>query len=230
MFTETAVGCSEKSPWWDLSCDDDVRLREQATMNRAQTSFVDKKLNKYSQHTTNFAVISQFTKQCGYDQRRHTICLIKAEFCLLDLRDAPNCEFEAVRQHVRNMKPYMLTAPHNEDSPNDDSIRASCEQQAKQGGYFLLNLRSCPKEQDPNLDTSLDFGTNLLGLIRSFAETGKDFHLHFDSAKRVAEAAVESAIARCHRTGLVRVWDGTSLYQVVNTIHWKLGKSGAQES
>ena len=40
------------------------------------------------------------------------------------------------------------------------------------------------------------FGTNLPGLIRSFAETGEDLHLHFDSAKRVAEAAVESAIAR----------------------------------
>ena len=24
-----------KSPWWNLSCDDDVWLREQATMNRA---------------------------------------------------------------------------------------------------------------------------------------------------------------------------------------------------
>ena len=30
-----------KSPWWDLSCDDDVWLHEQATMNRAQNSFVD---------------------------------------------------------------------------------------------------------------------------------------------------------------------------------------------
>ena len=29
-----------KSPWWDLSCDDDVWLHEQATMNRAQNSFV----------------------------------------------------------------------------------------------------------------------------------------------------------------------------------------------
>ena len=30
-----------RSPWWDLSCDDDVWLHEQATMNRAQNSFVD---------------------------------------------------------------------------------------------------------------------------------------------------------------------------------------------
>ena len=85
----------------------------------------------------------------------------------------------------------------------------ACEQQANQGGYFLRNLRSCPKEQDPTWDTSLDFGTNLPGLIRSFAETGEDLHLHFDSAKRVAEAAVESAIARFQRTGSARRWDGT---------------------
>ena len=53
------------------------------------------------------------------------------------------------------------------------------------------------------------FRTNLPGLIRSFAETGEDLHLHFDSAYRVAEAAVESAIARFQRTGSARRWDGT---------------------
>ena len=47
------------------------------------------------------------------------------------------------------------------------------------------------------------------GLIRSFAETGEDLRLHFDSARRVAEAAVESAIARFQRTGSARWWDGT---------------------
>ena len=107
------------------------------------------------------------------------------------------------------MKPYMLTVQYNDDNSNDDSIRALCEQQANQGGYFLLNLRSCPKEQDPTWDISLGFRTNLPGLIRSFAETGEDLHLHFDSAKRVAEAAVESAIARFQRTGSARRWDGT---------------------
>ena len=35
-----------KSPWWDLSCDDDVWLHEQATMNRAQNSFVDEQLEQ----------------------------------------------------------------------------------------------------------------------------------------------------------------------------------------
>ena len=33
-----------RSPWWDLSCDDDVWLHEQATMNRAQNLFVDEQL------------------------------------------------------------------------------------------------------------------------------------------------------------------------------------------
>ena len=81
----------------------------------------------------------------------------KSRICLLDLRDAPNCEFEAIRQHVGNMKPYMLTAQYSDDNSNDDSIRALCEQQANQGGYFLLNLRSCPKELDPTWDTNLFF-------------------------------------------------------------------------
>ena len=46
-------------------------------------------------------------------------------------------------------------------------------------------------------------------LIRSFAETGEDLHLHFDSTRRVAEAAAESAIARFQRTGSARRWDDT---------------------
>ena len=70
--------------------------------------------NKYSQHTTNFAVISQITRQCKYDQQRHSDLSDKSRICLLDLRDAPNCEFEAIRQHVRNMKPYMLTVQYND--------------------------------------------------------------------------------------------------------------------
>ena len=198
-----------KSPWWNLSCDDDVWLREQATMNRAQNSFVDEQLEQvqsahdelrcyFADHKT-----MQIRPATTYDLSD------KSRICLLDLRDAPNGEFEAIRQHVRNMKPYMLTAQYNDDNSNDDSIRELCEQQANQGGYFLLNLRSCPKEQDPTWDISLGFRTNLPGLIRSFAETGEDLHLHFDSARRVAEAAVESAIARFQRTGSARRWDGT---------------------
>ena len=35
-----------KSPWWNLSRDDDAWLHEQATMNRAQNSFVDEQLEQ----------------------------------------------------------------------------------------------------------------------------------------------------------------------------------------
>ena len=101
-----------KSPWWNLSCDDDVWLREQATMNRAQNSFVDEQLEQvqsahdelrcyFADHKT-----MQIRPATTYDLSD------KSRICLLDLRDAPNCEFEAIRQHVRNMKPYMLTAQY----------------------------------------------------------------------------------------------------------------------
>ena len=57
----------------------------------------------------------------------------------MDLRDAPNCEFEAIRQHVRNMKPCMLTVQYNDDNSNDVSLRALCEQQADQGGSCSIS-------------------------------------------------------------------------------------------
>ena len=198
-----------KSPWWDLSCDDDVWLREQATLSRAQNSYVDAQLEQVQ--STHDELRCYFADHKTMQIRPATTNDLsdKSRICLLDIRDAPNFEFDAIRQHVRNMKPYMLTAQYNDDNSNDDSIRALCEQQANQGGYFLLNLRSCPKEQDPTWDISLGFCTNLPGLIRSFAETGEELHLHFDSAKRVTEASVESAIARFQRTGSARRWDGT---------------------
>ena len=112
-----------KSPWWYLSCDDDVWLHEQATMNRAQNSFGDKKLEQVQSAHDDFRCYfadhktTQIRPATTYDLSD------KSRICLLDLRDAPNCELEAIRQHVRNMKPFMLTAQHNDDSPNDDSLR-----------------------------------------------------------------------------------------------------------
>ena len=149
-------------------------FREQATMNRAQNSFVDEQLEQVQ--STHDELRCYFADHKTMQIRPATTYDLsdRSRICLLDLRDAPNCEFEAIRQHVRNMKPYMLTAQYNDDNSDDDSIRALCEQQANQGGYFLLNLRSCPKEQDPTWDISLGFCTNLPGLIRSFAKTGED--------------------------------------------------------
>ena len=103
-------------------------------MNRAQNSFVDEELEQvqsahdelrccFADHKT-----MQIRPATTYDLSG------KSRICLLDLRDVPNYELEAIREHIRNMKPYMLTGQHNDDSPDDDSLRALCEQQADQGG------------------------------------------------------------------------------------------------
>ena len=178
-------------------------------MNGAQNSFVGEQIAQVQ--SAHDELRSYFADHKTMQIRPATTYDLsdKTRICLLDLRDAPSCEFEAIRQHVRNMQPYVFIAQYNDDNSNYDSIRALCEQQANQGGYVLLNLCSCPKEQDSTWDISLGFCTNPPGLIRSFAETGEELHLHFDSAKRVAEAAVESAIARFQRTGSARRWDGT---------------------
>ena len=131
-----------KSPWWNLSCDDDVWFREQATMNRAQNSFVDEQLEQVQ--STHVELRCYFADHKTMQIRLATTYDLydKSRICLSDIREAPNCEFEAIRQHVRNLQPYMLTAQYNDANSNDNSIRALCEQQANQGGYFLLNLRN----------------------------------------------------------------------------------------
>ena len=119
MSVKTVVGCSEKSPRWNLSCDDDVWLREQATMNRAQNLSVDEQLEQvqsahdelrcyFADHKT-----MQIRPATTYDLSD------KSRICLLDLRDAPNRELEAICQLVKNIKPYMLTVQYNDDNSND---------------------------------------------------------------------------------------------------------------
>ena len=109
-------------------------------MNRAQNSFVDEQLAPIQ--SAHDELRCYFADHMTMQIRPATYDLTaEGRICLLDLRDAPNHELEAIRLH----------------SPNDDSIRALCEQQANQGGYFLLNLHSCPKEQDSTWDTSLGF-------------------------------------------------------------------------
>ena len=86
-------------------------------MNRAQNSFVDEQLEQvqsihdelhcyFADHKT-----MQIRPATTYDLSD------KSRIFFLDLRDAPNSEFEAIRQHVRNMKPYMLTAQHVKSVP-----------------------------------------------------------------------------------------------------------------
>ena len=112
-----------------------------ATMNRAQNSFVDEQLEHIQ--SAHDELRCYFADHKTMQIRPATTYELsdKSRICLLDPRDASNCEFEAICQLVRNMKPYMLTAQFNDDKSNDDSIRALCEQQPNQGGYFLLNLR-----------------------------------------------------------------------------------------
>ena len=70
--------------------------------------------------------------------------------------------------------------------------------------------------------SSLGFWTGLPGLIKSFAEPGEEVHLHYESARQVAEAVVEFAFARFRRTGSARRWVGTLLYSLAERINQEL--------
>ena len=80
-----------KSPWWNLSCNDDVWRREQATMNRAQNSFVDEHLEQVQ--STHDELRCYFADHKTMQIRPATTYDLsdKSRICLLDLRDAPNC-------------------------------------------------------------------------------------------------------------------------------------------
>ena len=130
-------------------------------MSRAQNSFVDEQLEQVQ--SANDKLRCYFAAHKTMQIRPATTYDLsdKSRICLLDLRDASKCESDAKCQLVRNMKPYMLTVQYSDDTSNDDSIRALCEQQANQGGYFLLNL---PK------GTGSDLG-HQFGFLYQFAWT-----------------------------------------------------------
>ena len=94
-------------------------------MNRAQNSLVDEQLaQRQSAHDDlRFYFADHKTMQIRpattYDWSD------KSRICLLDLRDAPNHELEAVRQHIRNMQPYMLIAQHMTVSTMSHSVRCA---------------------------------------------------------------------------------------------------------
>ena len=131
MSVKIALGCSEKVHG-GICCDDDVWLHERATMNRAQNSFVDEQLARIqSAHDELRCYLAdhktvQIRPATTYD------LTAERNICLLDFRDAPTRELEAIRQHLRKLQPYMLIAQHNDDSLNDESHCALCEQQANQ--------------------------------------------------------------------------------------------------
>ena len=90
-------------------------------------------------------------------QRRHTTCLTKAESAswIFVMHHTMNSKQSA---NIRIVQPYMLIAQHNDNRPKDESLCALCELQANQGGYFLLNLRNCPKGQNSNSTWHTNFG------------------------------------------------------------------------
>ena len=54
-----------------------------------------------------------------------------------------------------------MVAQQNDDSFSDEEIRTLYNQQVNQGGYLLLNMGGCPREEDSTWDTSLGFWTKL---------------------------------------------------------------------
>ena len=136
-----------RSPWWELSCDDDVWLHEQATMNRAQNLFVDEQFARIQTNRDESCCyfadhrIMQIRPASTYDLARSN------RICLMDLRDAPACEYEAICQHVKTMQPYVMVVQQNNDGFSDEEIRTLYNQQVNQGGDFLLNMGGSPKEQ-----------------------------------------------------------------------------------
>ena len=156
-----------KSPWWNLSCDDDTWLCEQATMNRAQNSFVDEKLEQVESAHDELRCYFEDHKTMQIRPATTYDLSDKNRICLLDLRDAPNCECGAIRQHVSNMKPYMLTVQYNNDNSNNDSIRALCAA-SEPGRLFLAQFAQLSKGTGSDLGHQFGFSTNLPGLIRSF--------------------------------------------------------------
>ena len=89
-------------------------------MNRAQNSFVVEQLTQIQ--SAHDELRCYFADHKTMQIRPATTYDLTAEsrICFLDIRDAPNRELEAIRQHIRNMQPYMLIAQHNDDSPNDE--------------------------------------------------------------------------------------------------------------
>ena len=129
--------------------------------------------------------------------------------CVLDIRGAPAREFETIRQRLKSTSPYMVLMQHDDDSLNDEALKTLCTEQENYGGYFLFNTRGRCAEHNLSWESILGFWTNLPKIVRSFDDPGAEVHFHYEYARQIAEAAVESAFARSQRTGSARRWDGT---------------------
>ena len=148
-----------RSPWLNLPCDDDVWLREQATMNRAQNSFVDEQWVRsqiqpsYEDSCCYFADYKnlQLRPASMYDLSNNS------RVCITDLRGSPARGFEFIRQGMKTTPPYMVIVQHDDDSLSDEAIKALCDLQENQGGYFLFNTRGRTSDHNPNWESSRGF-------------------------------------------------------------------------
>ena len=167
--------------------------------------------------------ISLIRRPCNCDQCRRTTWP-KAESAQMDLRGAPGSELDAIRRHVKSVQPYMVVAQHIDDRLSDEALRTLCNQQVNQGGYFLLNTRACPREQDSTWDTSLGFWTNLCGLILSFAEPGEGS----SPSLRVCQTCCGGCSRICHRSipanGIGATMGRDFLHCLANAIDWSICK------
>ena len=96
-----------KSPWWNLSCDDDVWLREQATMNRVQNRLEDEHLEQIHSQRSHDDFCCYFADSKTLQLRpasTHEMTR-KNRICALDLRGAPARESETIRQQLKSTPP-----------------------------------------------------------------------------------------------------------------------------
>ena len=201
-------------------------------MNRAQNRLVDEQLAQIHDQSSHDGFSCYFANQKTLQLRPASTYGMtgKNRICVMDLRSTPAREFEAVRQSLKAMPPHMVVVQHDENNLIDEAIKTLCNHQANQGGYFLFNTRGRTKKQNSNWETILGFWTSSPSLIQSFAEPGEEIHFRCESAKHVAEAAVESAIARFERTGSARRWNGNFLHGLANAFDWVTCESRPQES
>ena len=107
-----------------LSCHDDVWLHEQATMNRAHNSLVDEQLAQIQ--SAHDGLLCFFADHKTMQIRPATLYDLTAEsrICLWTYVMHQTANSKQFANTQKYMKPYTLTAQHNDDSPNDDSLRA----------------------------------------------------------------------------------------------------------
>ena len=184
----TVVELISWSSWWNLSCDDDVWLHEQATMNRAQNLFVDEQLPEL---TVNPATTTLVVFRGPQDPATATSVDVRLDRQKQDLhhgspqRACPGSNSSTHACHHTWWQPSL-------------TMTASVTRLSKRCATSKETKATSKKPQRPHQRTRLELGNRSKFLVQStwaLAEPRKDMHLHYESTRHVAESAVESAIA-----------------------------------